>query len=119
MKGIPIMVAAAALALLAAGCAKGSGASDAFAQCLTDKGVKMYGAYWCPHCINQKELFGGSFDKVQYIECSLPERAGQTQVCADAGINGYPTWEFADGSRVEGEMNLGDLAAKAGCPFGG
>jgi len=30
---------------------------DEFAQCLTDKGVKMYGAYWCPHCQAQKALF--------------------------------------------------------------
>ena len=119
MKWVMIMVAAVALALLAAGCAKGSAATDAFAQCLTDKGVKMYGDYWCPHCINQKELFGSSFEKVQYVECSLPNRGGQNEVCNDAGINGYPTWEFADGSRVEGEMNMENIAAKAGCPLGG
>ena len=23
---------------------------DAFAKCLSDNGIKMYGAYWCPHC---------------------------------------------------------------------
>ena len=30
---------------------------DSFAQCLTDDGVKMYGAWWCPHCQSQKKLF--------------------------------------------------------------
>ena len=25
-----------------------SGKHDDFAQCLTDRGVIMYGAYWCP-----------------------------------------------------------------------
>ena len=28
---------------------------DAFARCLSDRGVKMYGAWWCPHCKEQKE----------------------------------------------------------------
>ncbi len=32
-----------------------------FARCLTDRQVKMYGAYWCPHCAEQKEMFGESF----------------------------------------------------------
>ena len=35
---------------------------DAFARCLEDRQVKMYGAYWCPHCAEQKEMFGESFD---------------------------------------------------------
>ena len=33
---------------------------DAFARCLKDRQVKMYGAYWCPHCAEQKEMFGES-----------------------------------------------------------
>jgi len=31
---------------------------DAFAKCLASKQAKMYGLYWCPHCIDQKEMFG-------------------------------------------------------------
>ena len=34
---------------------------DSFAQCLTSKGMKMYGAWWCPHCAEQKESFGYGF----------------------------------------------------------
>ena len=26
---------------------------DGFARCLGDRGVKMYGAWWCPHCQEQ------------------------------------------------------------------
>ena len=37
---------------------------DSFAKCLSAKGVKMYGAWWCPHCKDQKESFGYSF---QYV----------------------------------------------------
>jgi len=74
----------------------------------------MYGAYWCPHCANQKDLFGNSFQYVDYIECSLPSRA-QTEFCNNAGIENYPTWEFQDGERTEGVMSLESLAARSGC----
>src|SRR5690242_11019622 len=30
----------------------------AFAQALSASGTKMYGAFWCSHCNNQKALFG-------------------------------------------------------------
>lgn len=88
---------------------------DAFAQCLTDHGAKMYGAWWCPHCKKQKELFGKSFDKVKYIECSDPGSNEMNQTCKSAGIQGFPTWEFKDGTRVSGEVKLEDLGKKAEC----
>lgn len=94
------------------------GMYDDFAKCLSEKGVVMYGAYWCPHCKNQEELFGGSWKLVNYVECSLPNRAGQTQLCSKAGITGYPTWEFSDGSRAEGELSLQQLSDKSGCSLG-
>ncbi len=96
-----------------------SGKYDALAQCLTDRGAKMYGAYWCTHCQNQKRLFGGSAAKIKYIECSLPGGQAQNQECNDAGIKSYPTWEFSDGNRVEGEMSLEALAEKTQCSLKG
>jgi len=93
--------------------AKG-GDFDVFAQCLTDKGIKMYGAFWCPHCMNQKAAFGKSWKKVKYIECSNPNRS-QMKICNDAGIEGYPTWEFEDGSRRSGFIPLEVLANISGC----
>jgi hypothetical protein len=93
----------------------GSSKYDQLAQCLTDKGTKMYGAYWCTHCASQKRLFGKSFSKIKYIECSLPGGQAQTEECTQAGINGYPTWEFGDGSREGGQMNLEALAQKTQC----
>lgn len=88
---------------------------DDFAQCLTDKDTKMYGAWWCPHCANQKKLFEGAFDKVLYIECSAPGSKAMNQNCKNADIKGYPTWEFADGSRLSGERSLDELAEKSKC----
>ena len=88
---------------------------DNFAQCLTDNNVKMFGAYWCSHCANQKNLFGSSFKYVNYIECSLPGRAGQTQICIRENIKSYPTWEFSNGIRKEGTQNLEQLSKLSGC----
>lgn len=91
------------------------GKYDDFAKCLTENGVKMYGAYWCPHCKNQKELFDNSWKYVDYVECSLPNKAGQTQLCRSERINGYPTWEFQGDERVEGELSLQQLSEKGNC----
>ena len=91
---------------------------ESFAQCLTQKGVTMYGAFWCPHCQNQKEMFGESWQFVNYVECALPGGMGQAKACADAGIKGYPTWVFGDGTMSAGELTLEDLSQKSGCEVG-
>ncbi|OGL66527.1 hypothetical protein A2856_02440 [Candidatus Uhrbacteria bacterium RIFCSPHIGHO2_01_FULL_63_20] len=93
----------------------GPGPHDALAQCLTEKGVVMYGAWWCPHCTKQKTLFGTSFSKVNYVECSPGGTKAMSQQCKDDGIEGYPTWVFPDASRLSGEQTLETLALKAGC----
>lgn len=90
-------------------------AKENLAQCLTDSGVKMYGAYWCPHCQSQKSMFGSSFDRVNYIECSLPNRGGMTVECREEGIEGYPTWEFAPGDRESRVFTLEELSQRTGC----
>lgn len=91
------------------------GALDGFAQCLADKGALFYGAFWCPHCQTQKSMFGRSASKLPYIECSTPDGNSQTQVCIDKGITTYPTWFFADGTKLVGEVPLATLAEKTGC----
>lgn len=88
---------------------------EALGQCLGEKGVKMYGAFWCPHCQQQKEMFGDGFDKITYIECSTPNGNAQTKVCADAGIKSYPTWEFPDGRKINGELSAQELADLSNC----
>lgn len=91
------------------------GKYDAFAQCVTDSGATFFGAFWCPHCQDQKTMFGRSAKLLPYKECSTPDGQSQLQACTDEGITGYPTWEFADGSRIGGLAQLGDLAEKTGC----
>ncbi|MBI4177520.1 MAG: hypothetical protein HY516_04080 [Candidatus Aenigmarchaeota archaeon] len=111
---ILIILLAGSVALVLFG-GNATGQYDDFAKCLAEKDAKMYGAYWCGHCANQKKEFGASWKYVDYVECSLPNKAGQTQICEQAGIKGYPTWEFSDGSRLEGEVSLYGLAQKTGC----
>lgn len=92
---------------------------DKFAQCLKDRGVVMYGAYWCPHCAEQKELFGASFKKAPYVECGVEGNTRvEMQVCKDAGIQRFPTWQFPPtGERVEGNLSLEALSDRTGCPL--
>lgn len=93
----------------------GPGVLDTFAQCLKDKGAIFYGAFWCPHCQNQKALFGKSQKLLPYVECSTPDGNGRLAICEENKITGYPTWEFSDGSRETGEVPLATLAEKTGC----
>src|SRR3989338_5195370 len=86
-----------------------------FANCLSEKDVKFYGAFWCSHCARQKQLFGDAMQQINYIECSLPDRSAQTQICITKNITGYPTWEFADNTRLSGEQTLETLSKKTGC----
>lgn len=93
------------------------GVYDTFAKCIAQTGTKFYGAFWCPHCHNQKNLFGTSEQYLPYVECSLPDQSGQTQICIDKNIQTYPTWVFPDGSQLTGETPLATLSQKTGCPL--
>lgn len=96
----------------------GPGTLDSFAQCVKDKGVVFYGAFWCPHCQNTKAMFGSSAKLLPYVECSTPDGQGQTQVCKDAAVESYPTWTRpGDSTRLSGERTLQEIAEFSGCPL--
>lgn len=90
---------------------------DAFARCLTSKQAKMYGAFWCPHCQDQKDKFASSFEYAPYVECGIKGSQAIAAVCTDAGIKRFPTWVFSDGTRIEGAHELDFLSEKTGCPL--
>jgi thiol-disulfide isomerase/thioredoxin len=91
------------------------GKLDGFTQCLVEKEVVFYGAFWCPHCQATKKMFGRSAKLLPYVECSTPDGKGQTQLCIDKGIQGYPTWVFPSGEILTGERTLQELAIASGC----
>jgi len=119
MKTKHIVIGAVVLVLVLLGLfffrTAGPGPHDELAQCISDRGAVFYGAFWCSHCNDQKALFGASVKKLPYVECSTPNRQGQTQECQDEGISAYPTWEFPDGSREVGVFDLEELARRTGC----
>lgn len=95
------------------------GQYDALAQCLSDKGTKVYSAFWCPNCAKQKELFGNSYRLLNDKECAIRGADRNLTLCKDDGITGVPTWEFNDGSRLTGVQSLSTLADRAGCRVDG
>lgn len=86
------------------------------AKRLNEKGVTMYGAYWCPHCSRQKEVFGAeAWSIMNYVECSPKGYGFQgTKMCK--GVDGYPTFKDKNGKliNVSGEQSLQSLAQLVG-----
>ncbi len=120
MKKSTLMVIALIIAAIVAGLwwsSRQPGKYDDFARCLTEKGIVMYGAYWCPHCSQQKKMFGKSWEYISYIECSLPGGQGTTRICEDAGIDSYPTWDFGNGTRLTAVVRFEELSRRSGCTF--
>jgi len=111
---VVILAVIAGLIFLLVQQAKKPGVYDATAQCISDSGAKFYGAWWCPHCQAQKAMFGKSQKLLPYVECQTRDRKN-TQACIDANIEGYPTWIFADGTRLTGEIPVETLAEKTNC----
>lgn len=65
------------------------------ASYLKESGARMFGAYWCPHCQNQKETFGKeAWTKIPYVECSTKGYGYDATKVWKKGIDGFPTWVF-------------------------
>lgn len=82
----------------------------ALAEHLSKSDAKFYGASWCPHCAEQKQLFGGSVKRVPYVECSPGGPNGPSApICKEKNISSYPTW-IINGQRYTGIQPLDALA---------
>ena len=80
------------------------------AEHLTKEGAVMYNAYWCPHCHDQKEMFGKeASEKLNLIECAKDGFNNQRELCEAKGITGFPSWEI-NGSIDSGVKSLEELA---------
>lgn len=94
------------------------GKYDAVAKCVTQKGYKMYGAYWCTHCMQQKELFGKSLKYINYVECTEgSDKSKMSQPCKEKKIEKFPTWIGPDGEKHEVVYRPEELADMVGCPY--
>ena len=92
-----------------------SGSAEmALAEHLRNIGAKKYGAYWCPHCHDQKELFGKeAFALIDYVECDPNGQNPRPQLCNPTNIKGYPTWEI-NGQFYAGTQSLERLSQLSG-----
>jgi uncharacterized membrane protein len=96
-----------------------SDAETQLAEHLRAIDAKMYGAYWCPHCCEQKRLFGATAMKeLKYVECGEGGQNAQVDVCQDMAPAiekatgekfGFPTWEI-NGQFYSGRKPLTELA---------
>lgn len=83
-------------------------------------GAIFYGAWWCPACFQQKNLFGKEAgNRLPYVECDPktppPPRPGEgRQRCLAAGIRAFPTWVMPGRPRLEGVQTISELAAWSG-----
>ncbi|MDP5337725.1 MAG: hypothetical protein NWQ28_04015 [Nodularia sp. (in: cyanobacteria)] len=80
--------------------------------------AKEYVAYWCPHCHEQKQLFGQEAYQILQenqimVECAADSPKGQPEVCKAANITGFPTW-IINGTPYSGVQNLDQLAKVSG-----
>ena len=87
---------------------------------LTKQNVIFYGAYWCPHCARQKELFGREAWNIMvrknYVECDGRGYGGNPAICAVNKIDGFPTWKKGRKELLSGEVSLSALAAASKYP---
>lgn len=86
----------------------------AVAEALSASGAKFYGASWCPHCMDQKKMFGAAGRYLPYVECAPNgPRAPQATECVAEQIKGYPTW-IINGNRYQRMLSVKQLAAMSG-----
>jgi hypothetical protein len=87
---------------------------------LKKQNIVFYGAYWCPHCARQKELFGreawGILSANNYVECDGRGYGGNPAMCVTNKIDGFPTWKKGKNELVSGEAPLSTLAAASKYP---
>jgi uncharacterized membrane protein len=89
-------------------------AEISLAEHLDKIGAKMYGAWWCPHCFDQKQLFGkAAFQKLPYVECAPEGINPNPDACIKAKVESFPTWVI-NGKIYSGTTELQQLAKYSG-----
>lgn len=79
---------------------------------LSKRGAVFYGAWWCPACMAQKNLFGKEgATQLPYVECDKTDEGRQR--CMAAKVRAFPTWEL-DGKRLEGVQSVEELKVWSG-----
>jgi len=81
---------------------------------LNDKNITLYGMSWCPHCKDQKSLFGENIDELDYIDCDI----SPDDICKELSV--VPVWITPDEKIFVGQMSLSEIERiSSGCDYKG
>jgi len=86
-----------------------SKAALALAADLNSLDARMFGAFWCSHCYDQKQALGyEAMQTIPYIECDREGFNSKRDFCKEKDVPGYPTWEIG-GKLFPGERSVDEL----------
>ena len=88
---------------------KKPGGYDDFTNCLTEKGVIVYGNDFCRFTNEQLNFFGKSKENLNYIRC-----LDNKKLCNEKEIEITPTWEI-NGEMYEQVQDFEKLSFLSGC----
>lgn len=91
--------------------------TEAFTQCLNDKGVAVYSTFWSEASNTQKDYFGRSFRDLTYYECDNRAQNSDTENCFAKKIDTFPTWEIPGKGIVPGVHTVREISEFTGCPL--
>ncbi len=83
------------------------------AKYMGSRGATMYGSFKCPHCNDQKKMFGSAFKYINYVECHPQGPEANPSLCFARGVQNFPTWEI-NGQYYQGAMSLERLSDLSG-----
>jgi glutaredoxin len=78
------------------------------AKCIGDKST-LYVQLGCPHCEDQKEMFGENLQHINVIDCYY-----EKEKCISQNISMIPTWDISDKYYV-GVQSIDKLKTLTGC----
>ena len=88
---------------------KSSTAALTLASDLKALDSRMFGAFWCSHCYDQKQAFGyEAMQTIPYVECDREGYNNKREMCKEKELPGYPTWEIG-GELFPGEKSLDEI----------
>ncbi|KKS38336.1 MAG: hypothetical protein A3G49_06060 [Candidatus Sungbacteria bacterium RIFCSPLOWO2_12_FULL_41_11] len=94
---------------------------NALAQCLDEKGYKVYGSITCASCARQRAMFGDAYKFIEEIECDPRNPHNVVELCIAKNIKKTPTWIQEDEAGGElyrfeaGIVSLENLSRVSGC----
>lgn len=87
------------------------------AKHLQSIGAKLYGAFWCSHCVDQKQMFGHEAEKLlNYVECypdGVKQGTKMAKACSEVDLKYFPSWEI-NGQVFSGKKQFSELARLSG-----